>query len=185
VGRTIVARWRAWSGEGIEHLVLRESPDGARAQSVVVRHASDERFAAQYQITCDTLWRVRQLEVSLVGHERRLDLSSDGAGHWTDGSGTTLPALAGAIDVDLTATPFTNTLPIRRLGLRGGQSEEILVVYVRLPGVEVTTDRQRYTCLEPRRRYRFESFDPDFTREIEVDDDGLVLTYPELFHRTL
>ena len=49
----------------------------------------------------------------------------------------------------------------------------------------VTTDRQRYTCLEPDRRYRYESLDRDFTREIEVDDDGLVVTYPGLFRRVL
>jgi hypothetical protein len=121
--------------------------------------------------------------VGLVGAERGLDLSSDGAGRWTDRSGTPLPDLAGAIDVDLTATPFTNTLPIRRLGLRSGQAETITVVYVEVPALTVVASRQRYTCLEPGRRYRFESLDSGFTRDIEVDDDGLVLTYPDLFRR--
>ena len=95
------------------------------------------------------------------------------------------PTSPAPIDVDLSATPFTNTLPIRRLGLRGGQAETIRVVYVRFPGLEVTLERQRYTCLEPGRRYRYESVDSDFTREIEVDPDGLVVTYPGLFRRVL
>jgi len=47
----------------------------------------------------------------------------------------------------------------------------------------VTIDPQRYTCLEPMRRYRYESLDSDFTREIEVDLDGLVVVYPGLFRR--
>jgi len=47
----------------------------------------------------------------------------------------------------------------------------------------VTIDPQRYTCLEPMRRYRYESLDSDFTREIEVDLDGLVVVYPGLFKR--
>ena len=57
--------------------------------------------------------------------------------------------------------------------------------YIQLPELTVTTDRQRYTCLDPNRRYRYESLDSDFTREIEVDGDGLVVTYPGLFRRVL
>jgi len=185
MSRTIVARWRDWAGEGLEHLVLREGPDGFRADSGVVGADDGQLFAVRYRVLCDGRWRARRLEVSLVGDDRRLDLSSDGAGHWTDPAGASRADLAGTIDVDLTATPFTNTLPIRRLGLASGESETVRVVYVRLPGLSVTTERQRYTCLEPGRRYRFESVDSDFTREIDVDDDGLVVTYPGLFRRVL
>jgi hypothetical protein len=96
-----------------------------------------------------------------------------------------MPQLAGAIDIDISITPFTNTLPIRRLRLETGQAEDILAVYLQLPGLSVTTDRQRYTCLELNRRYRYESLDSDFTREIEVDAHGLVVTYPGLFRRVL
>jgi hypothetical protein len=71
------------------------------------------------------------------------------------------------------------------LSLKRGQCEEILVTYVRLPELTVTTDRQRYTCLEPGRRYRYESIGSDFVRDIEVDEYGLVVTYPGLFTRPL
>ena len=96
-----------------------------------------------------------------------------------------MPQLGGAIDIDISITPFTNTLPIRRLNLRTGQSEEILAVYIQVPGLSITTDRQRYTCLETGRRYRYESLDSDFTREIEIDVNGLVVIYPGLFRRVL
>lgn len=183
MSRTIIARWRDWAGEGLEHLVLRAGSDGIRAEAVVIGAADDEIFAVQYRITCDAGWRTRHLEVSLLGGDRVIDLSGDGAGRWTDRSGAMLPDLAGAIDVDLTATPFTNTLPVRRLELRNGQAEVIAVVYVEIPSLTVVARRQRYTCLEPGRRYRFESLESGFTREIEVDDDGLVRTYPGLFRR--
>jgi hypothetical protein len=49
----------------------------------------------------------------------------------------------------------------------------------------MTTDPQRYTCLEPLKRYRYESIDSDFTRDIEVDRSGLVVTYPGLFRRLM
>jgi len=82
-------------------------------------------------------------------------------------------------------TPFTNTLPIRRLDLAEGQTADIRVVYVLLPELTITIDPQRYTCLRRGGRYRYESLDSDFVREIDIDTDGLVVTYPGLFRRVV
>ena len=119
----------------------------------------------------------------MVGENRKIEIAGDGKGNWFDASGKPLPKLNGAIDIDLSASPFTNTLPIRRLKLRAGQSAEIVTVYILVPALTLMTDPQRYTCLEPLKRYRYESIDSDFTREIEVDSRGLVVTYPGLFRR--
>ena len=183
--KSIVARWRDWAGDSIEHLVLREGSDTITAQSVVLGTADEGAFAARYEIVCDRSWRVRKAQIALIGDEGRIELVSDGAGHWSDGSGARLTQLEGAVDIDISVTPFTNTLPIRRLSLPAGQSAEIVTVYVRLPELSLTTDPQRYTCLELGRRYRYESLDSDFVREIEVDGQGLVVTYPGLFRRLL
>lgn len=181
--KTIVARWQDWPGKGCEHLVLKESPSQIVAEAAVFGTIEDQVFAARYKILCDTQWHVRKIEISEIGSDLTTELVSDGAGNWVDGFGTPQPHLANAIDADISITPFTNTLPIRRLDLRNGQSQEILVVYIQLPNITVTTDRQRYTCLEVGRRYRYESIDSDFTREIEFDAHGLVIDYPGLFRR--
>jgi hypothetical protein len=179
------ARWRDWSGESLQHLVLTEGPETIVAEAVVVGAEEGARFGARFRITCDAAWRTRQVEVDLVGSTRRLDLRVDGAGRWHDGEGTPLPGLDGAVDVDLPLTPFTNTLPIRRLNLDAGQSADLRVVYIVLPGFTVSVDPQRYTCLEKLRRYRYESLDSDFAREVDVDSSGLVVTYPDLYRRVL
>jgi hypothetical protein len=181
----IVARWQDWSGKGIEHLVMQVDSDEIVAEAAIVGSVDDENFAARYRILCDGSWRVTEVEISEIGNDRWIELSSDGAGNWFDGSAAPLEELKGAIDIDVSVTPFTNTLPIRRLRLEKGQAKEILVVYIQIPGLTLATDRQRYTCLEPNRRYRFESLDSDFKRDIEVDEHGLVVTYPDLFRRVL
>lgn len=183
--RVITARWRDWAGEGLQHLVLTQGPDAIVAEAVVVGEEEGERFGARYRITCDQAWRTRRVEVDMTGTDRRLDLHGDGAGHWRDGGGKPLPELDGAIDVDLPLTPFTNTLPIRRLDLAAGQSADLRMVYIVLPAFAVTVDPQRYVCLEPLRRYRYESLDSDFVREVEVDPDGLVVMYPDLYRRVV
>jgi uncharacterized protein len=185
MSNTIVARWQDWDAKGIEHLVLREGAREIVAESVVVGGENDPVFAARYRVRCDKSWRVRSAELSMVGSDRKIEIAGDGEGNWSDASGKPLPKLAGAIDIDLSASPFTNTLPIRRLKLRSGQSAEIVTVYILLPALTMTTDPQRYTCLEPLKRYRYESIDSDFTRDIEVDRSGLVVTYPGLFRRLM
>jgi uncharacterized protein len=181
----IIARWRDWAGDGLQHLVLTQAADAIVAEAMVVGEDEGARFGARFRITCDTAWRTRRVEVDMAGSDRRLDLRSDGAGRWHDGDGKALPKLDGAIDVDLPLTPFTNTLPIRRLNLGVGQSADLRIVYIVLPAFAITVDPQRYTCLEPLRRYRYESLDSDFMREVEVDSDGLVVTYPDLYRRVL
>jgi hypothetical protein len=182
---TVVARWRDWAGAGLEHLVLREADDGVTADSVVVGSAEGEAFAARYRIACDAAWRMRRLDLELVGTGRTLVLTRDGSGVWRDGTSLALPNLAGAVDVDISVSPFTNTLPIRRLRLARGQAADLGMAYVRVPELSVAPDPQRYTCLEPDRLYRYESLDSDFTRDIEVDEHGLVVVYPGLFRRIL
>ena len=182
--RTIVARWQDWSGDGLQHLVLRMRSDRIVAEGVIVATPEGVHFAATYRVECDAAWRTSVIKARLIGvDDRGIDLTSDGAGHWRDGRGAAVQELDGAIDVDVSATPFTNTLPIRRLDLAEGQTADIRAAYVRLPDLTVTIDPQRYTCLKRSERYRYESLDSEFVREIDTDAEGLVVTYPGLFKR--
>src|SRR5208282_6863483 len=131
MGNTLAARWQDWDARGIEHLVLREAAREIVAESVVVGAANGSVFALRYRIRCDKSWRVRSAEVGVVGERRKVEIAGDG--EWFDAAGKPIPKLAGAIDIDLSATPFTNTLPIRRLKLRAGQSAEIVAVYILVP----------------------------------------------------
>lgn len=58
-----------------------------------------------------------------------IGLHADGNGHWTTDTVEPQPDLGGCVDIDLTATPLTNTVPIRRLRLQPGASADLLVVY--------------------------------------------------------
>jgi uncharacterized protein len=179
--RVSVARWTNSDGAGLEHLVLRGAGEEIVAESVVIGTADSRSFALRYRIDCDSSWRVRKVALHLLrGNE--IALTSDGRGTWFDKSRREQRKLSGAIDVDISATPFTNTLPIRRLKLRDGESKEITAVYFLVPELKVSLDRQRYTRLD-RLHYRYESVDSDFRRDIEIDSNGLVVSYPGLFRR--
>lgn len=168
-------RWRGLEAHSVEHLELGPDRDGGvRARSVVT--GPGESYG--YEIAIDRGWVFRLLLVR-AGDGTTLELTRDLEGAWI-ANGQPRPDIAGAVDIDLAFSPFTNTLPIRRLGLAIGAAAEIATAYVAPRTLEVSRDPQRYTRLAAD-RYRYESLDSDFTREIRVDADGFVLDYPGLF----
>lgn len=174
-------RWQSLDGVGLEHLSLDYRDETIVADGVVVGDCGDGPFGCNYRICCDKAWRVRSVEVHAAGGNS-LVLTSDGDGHWRDGDGAAQPQLAGCIDVDIAATPFTNTLPLRRLGAALWQRNAIMVVYVPVPALVARRMEQAYTRL-PDGRCLYEGPIGEFQAELTLDTDGLVRHYPSLFTR--
>jgi len=177
--------WTPVGGAGFEHLQLRAEEGGYVARSIVLGIDEETPFRLQYKIKADQDWRTRKLWVRAatpVG-ESALALRSDGHGNWRSEDGAEMPELSGCIDVDITATPFTNTLPINRLRLAPGQSADLRMVYVTAPSLEVSVATQRYGRRGEASDIFFESPAHDFTATLPIDDAGLVLDYPQLFAR--
>ena len=86
----------------------------------------------------------------MIGIPRSLLLPSDGQGHWTDHEDRALDTLSGCVDIDISATPLTNTLPINRLGLKETEAETIRVAYVSVPTLALDVHEQRYMRLPGR-----------------------------------
>jgi len=175
-------RWQSIDGSGLEHLDIRQGDDVIVAEGVVVGgDDEDVPFGCSYRICCDSGWRVRSVEVHVCGGAS-IVLTTDGDGSWRDGDGARLPRLDGCIDIDISATPFTNTLPIRRLGRQLDARTELFMAWIRAPSLAVHRAPQAYTRLAER-RYRFEALDIGFEATLDVDEDGLVRDYPALFRR--
>jgi hypothetical protein len=176
-------RWSAWDGceAGLEHLEMAPEGDHGVVESVVIGSIDGKRFGLHYGLVIDAAWRVREARLATTAGGRLL-LIGDGRGGWHV-NGEPSSALKGCIDIDIQATPFTNTLPIRRLTWEPGESRVIFVAYVNVPSLTVEVGRQRYTAAESGGSYRFESLDEPFEAQLRVDPDGLVLDYPGLFRR--
>jgi hypothetical protein len=184
VNRQVI--WQAWTGPGLETCTVARNGDALRVDGATIGVAGGRAFTLRYALQCDAGWRVRTIEAWILGEGGGLMLAGDGLGRWVLPDGRHHTALDGCLDVDLSACVFTNTLPIRRLGMVPGWSEELSVVYVSVPDLAVSVARQRYTCLTwgaDGGRYRFESLGSDFTAEITLDADGLVIDYPRIARR--
>ncbi|GGH45826.1 hypothetical protein GCM10010921_21470 [Microbacterium album] len=141
-----------------------------------VIHGADQE--CEYELRATTGWVFRALTARV--DSQVLEVTRSDRGWAVDGEPRA--DLEEAVDVDISVSPLSNTLPIRRLGLALGESADIVTAYVTLPDLAVSADPQRYTRVGER-AYLYQSRDSDFERTITVDDDGLVIDYPGLFER--
>jgi hypothetical protein len=177
--------WTPVGNSGFEHLQLRAEDGGYVARSILLGIEGETPFRLHYKIKADQHWRTRKLWLRAVTpfSAREQTLRSDGRGNWRNDDGMDLPALRDCLDVDITVTPFTNTLPINRLQLIRRQSVDIRVVYVLAPSLAISASAQRYSRRGADPDIFFESPAHDFTALLPIDGDGLVLDYPQLFRR--
>lgn len=179
-GRNLIRalHWLRLDTPGSEYFTLSEAPDGWMLSGTVVVTLDDVPVSVRYTVRCDPQWKTEDVDVVAEsgGTLHRLRLGAAG-GRWRSNEGS-VRAVDGAVDVDLGVTPSTNTLPIRRLGLEIGEHADLVVAWVRFPDLSVLRSDQRYTRLAEN-TYRYES--GSFTRDVEVDELGLVTSYPALF----
>jgi uncharacterized protein len=184
--------WTPVSGVGLELVNLRQDERGnfiMNGEALWVHE--NEPFTAYYHIHCYPNWELQEVSLGLRRFQSSMVtpaviLARTRDGQWINHRNAPLPMFHGFTDVDISLTPLTNTIPIRRLGLNVGESREINVIYFEAPSLEPTPARQRYTCLKKNSNgglYRLEWDEINFSADIPVDTDGLVLDYPDLFKR--
>jgi uncharacterized protein len=179
--RTVV--WKGLLINGADYCSLWRTVEGWLLKGTVVGALKGkEPMLAQYEIHCDESWRTHRIQVQRsIGRDMKsLSLSVESHGRWRS-SGEELPALRGCDDVDLSVTPATNTLPIRRLNLEIGSSESLIAAWVMFPDLTIEPLSQRYTRLATN-AYRYES-NTGFSADVVVDDLGLVTSYPKGWER--
>ncbi|RFU21803.1 putative glycolipid-binding domain-containing protein [Geodermatophilus marinus] len=173
-----VVAWRRVDEDAGHSLArVQRRADGWTCHGTEVLAGPGTLLACGFRVDLDPGWTTRAVEVwSLAaGGERRVGLTADtGRRWWRDG--VRAPELDGCTDVDVAATPLTNTFPINRLAsLPVGDAVTSAVAWVEVPGLRVLRVDQTYRRLADRRwEYRD---DAHGAFELAVDAGGLVLDY--------
>jgi len=175
--------WRRLERPGAECFTLSATDSGWRLAGTVLLLLAERPLRIEYAIECGGDWKTRSVEaaVEAAGESRKLRIAVDEQRRWRMPD-RELEAVRGAIDVDLSFSPSTNTLPIRRLDLPVGESRDVAAAWILVPDLDVRLLPQRYTRLSES-RYRYESRGGSFVAEIEVDELGLVQDYPGIWKR--
>lgn len=147
-----------------------------------------------YEIITDTNWRTRSVKIKQQtsdGEIRYIYLDIDQDQNWrksinerpSDFSAVLdLASASGLNDIDLQITPSTNTLPINRLNLEVGEMQEIDVLWISFPELNLIRQQQKYSKINEG-FYIFEIPKTGFVAKLEVDKLGLVVNYENLYRR--
>ncbi|MDR6781999.1 hypothetical protein ABIE26_001512 [Pedobacter africanus] len=173
---------RIWKGkQSLEVFSLENHQSQLIGGGIVYGLTNGPATAMKYQVVLDKCWKVKAVKITLLTKPYTLlVLSVDNYNRWFDQYNRHLPDLDGCVDIDISATPFTNTLPIRRLKLQVDETQQLKVVYIKVPELTVLPLIQYYTRISER-RYRYENVHTNFRSELFVDQEGLMVTYPGLF----
>lgn len=151
------------------------------AKGLIIGEADGQAVHIEYEVQVDAQWHVSHAIVKKNG-TLFLNISRKHDGRWFDNHGQHLTRFDDCIDIDLSLTPFTNTLPIKRLGLENQQSADIRVLYIDLIGDDIYPAPQRYTRMGDH-HYHFETLDQEFHADLVTDDEGWVVYYSGLWER--
>ncbi len=185
------ARFFAWSsddGRRLETVRVVMTDRGMRASGYLVV-VGKQSYGVSYSVLCDAAGRTRRITLhsDSAVTERGLSLTRTPGGPWLDGAGKSppMPDLDLALDVDFTASVFSNSLAIRRLGLheRHGR-ESVVVAEVGFPNLSVEPVVHHYRTLEiTDHGARLRHQGPSGRHDLTVDREGFVLDLPHLSYR--
>ena len=104
----------------------------------MIRRLKGAPISTSYEILCDDRWRTKRVKVTTKRQKKRFsqDLRVDVHQNWWRGR-KQLTGLNRCYDVDLSISPSTNTLPIRRLELEVGEKKDIVAAWVRFPDLSI------------------------------------------------
>ena len=173
--------WRRLDQPGHDSARLTEDSTGAVIEGTAVFSESGRPCRLDYRVVCDAAWRTMSARVAGWMDTTAIDIAiaADRAGAWTL-NGRSCLDLEGCDDVDLSFTPATNTLPIRRARLAVGAQLSVRAAWVRFPEMALEPLDQTYQRVSES-RYRYESSGGSFVAELETNRVGFVTHYPGLW----
>jgi len=172
-------RWQPVDEVGLEHAHVIEDAAGVHVRSMAIGEFEGFHYGMDWRAELAPDWTFRSLIIERTDGAR-LELSCD-ASRWTM-TGQPEPQVAGCIDFDISATPFSNTLPIRRVKFEIGVPQRFNMAWVPLDSLEPFVDGQIYTKLDET-HFRYEAADGSFTQVLTIDEHGFVVDYPTLYRR--
>jgi hypothetical protein len=169
--------WQRVNGTGLERFELLRGPGSWTLKGTILTLGDRGPAEVVYELLCDAVWRTRHGFFLLRDQsgDRFLRVIADN-GRWFE-NGQKRKDLADCIDIDLGWSPSSNTLPIRRLGLKvGARSGQLVMAWIRFPELTIERLQQQYERVSER-RYMYTSRGGSFKARIDVDEEELVLDY--------
>ena len=175
-----VALWRRLDRPGHDLCRLTSSSKGWRLDGVAVFLDETGPAAIEYSIRCDLIWTTLGGTIRGVfgGREIEHEIARASSGWTLDGR--SVPGLGHLVDLDLSFTPATNLIQLRRVPIKLGERIDLPAAWFDLATAELAELPQTYQRRSPR-SYWYEAPSVGYEGLLTLDAGGFVRRYPGLW----
>ncbi|WP_312993126.1 putative glycolipid-binding domain-containing protein [Chryseobacterium flavum] len=174
--------WKGIFYQSLEYFTIKQENENHIAGSKIIGCTKDHIYSVQYHLVIDRDWLIQKFiiesEVNGIYNELKGEKIQ---GEWKINSNIN-PDFKDFKFIDISLTPFTNTLPVNHLKMSQNDSREIKVIYIDVLNCQVKPAAQQYTRTASH-EYLYENIQTAFKAGILIDDMGLVIHYPGLFEK--
>ena len=173
--------WRRIDNPGHDAARFWETADERTIEGTAVFREEGRSARLDYRVVCDASWHTQTARVTgwVDATPVELVIAARPSREWTI-NGQSCPDVSGCDDVDLSFTPATNLLPIRRLALGIGARAAVRSAWLRFPALTLQPLDQVYERVGDS-QYHYESDRGAFTATLDVSATGLVTRYSGLW----
>ena len=168
--------FRIWKGkQSLEVFTLQQHDYGFIGGGLI--HGNN--FNIRYKVHTDLNWRILQVSIEEVKRPwLSLKISRGLDDLWYNRFGIELTALAGCQELDISVTPFTNSIAVQKIS--NEMQRRSKAIHIRIPEFDFEVVEQVYTPLGLG-RVKYENLTSKFSAELLVDEFGLIADYPGQF----
>ncbi|MYL72307.1 hypothetical protein GLW00_15790 [Halobacillus litoralis] len=175
--------WNHLESAGAEHLTLRTFTNHMEVQGTVLLVDQGVPHHLSYELKLGLDWKTKKVKVYQDQEREPFVVQAENQDKWWI-NGKYDENLDGATNVDMTITPFSNTLPINRVTWHVGERRTFKMVFIDVLRKEVCPLLQVYTYLGDNDGYRiFQYRCRDYETALVIDEQGWVVEYPGVFER--
>lgn len=173
-----MAHWRRLDGEGTDRCTLAQAGHGWLLTGQAHWQDGDVETSLLYTVRCDPEWMTRSADITgeRAGAPVSLRILSGPAG-WTM-NGVAQPEAAGGTDIDLSFTPATNLLPLRRRLPDGAAALPVRAAWLG-PDLDCLTRLEQSYAPQADGSVIYAT--PRFAAQLAVHPSGFVTRYPGLW----
>lgn len=175
--------WKGRNDESLENCNVLTNDEGFEVNSTVSITLDETICDIGYFIQTGKNWKSRYCKITSCEDEntKTLELRRLPENRW-EINGKHDRAFDGCDAIDISITPFPNTLIINRKAMEQEESFEVKMIYIDAIKMECEPIDARYTKLTDR-EYEYENLTTGFNVVLDVDEEGFVVNYPGFFKK--
>ncbi|WP_079242835.1 putative glycolipid-binding domain-containing protein [Chryseobacterium indologenes] len=174
--------WKGIFYQSLEYFNLQSDDKNYTVESKIIGCHEDKIYSIEYKIHTDKDWIVQSFLIESEINNNKRTLTGKRIQDQWEINNAVHPEFNNFTFIDISLTPFTNTLPVNNLKLSENSSKKIDVIYIDVLNHHIRPVQQQYTRTTAN-KYLYENIENDFKAEISVDEKGLVTNYPRLFEK--